>query len=1069
MALEPDDVTLGRLRRFLDERLTPALDAEHLPLIAGAWELPGEPVPAAEALAVAGEHLVPVAPGQPWGRPWSTTWLRLSGEVPAAWAEHETQIDVLVDLGFTRDTPGFQAEGTARDRAGGVLKGIAPRNRHVPLPLVLGRERELAGGQDGDAVTRWRAGCSPLPLELWVEAAANPVLDPGFTFAPTPLGDPATLPDEPSYRWGEFVLRRRHEDAWGLWRDLRVLREQIEALPVDSLRRGRVLRAIAHALDLAGIASPGEVRAGAARARGALADVLAEGGEERAHRVVAVGHAHIDSAWLWPFRETRRKVVRTYSNALALLREYPETTFVTSSAQHLAWVKEAEPALFERLREAVAEGRFVPVGGMWVEADTMMPVGESMVRQFLEGATWMAEELGVRCEEVWLPDSFGYSAALPQIVRGVGARWFLTQKLSWNDTNRMPHHTFTWEGIDGSRVLVHFPPVDNYNCDLAPRQLAHAARNVADSDAVSARLSLAPSGWGDGGGGPTREHAETARRTAHLAGSPEVSWGTPAAFFSEVEEMAEREAAAGAALPVWTGEMPLELHRGIFTSQQRTKAGNRRCEALLHEAELWCATATVRTGMPYPLTDLRDLWRTVLLYQFHDVLPGTSIAWVHQEVEREHARVARRCEELIAGALAALAGTESDVREPGSEPAGGDRGEGDRPGGQWSLNPAPVAVGGIAPFGAGRVEPARPAVPERRAEGWVLQDDLVRVVVDADGHVRSLVERASGRDAVGPAGPGNVVRLHRDLPNRWDAWDVDAHQRRVSRNVPEARVRAEDGGLVVERTIGSSSLVQRLAVEHGALRVRTEVDWREREEMLSLLWGLDLRCDDVAAQTQFGHVRRPVHRSTSWQSARFVDVTHRWVHLGEPGFGVGVANHTTHGYDVERETREDGGTTTRLRLHLLRGARYPDPGADLGHHSFVHLLRPGATLDEAVADGYALAFPPRPLGGADLRMLEPLVRVTGEGVIAETVKLAHDGSGDVIVRLYESRGARSRALVRPVLEPRSTARVWRTDLMERPIDGSTDGCVAFEQRDGEAEVTLRPFGIVTLRARETGR
>ncbi|GHH78832.1 alpha-mannosidase [Promicromonospora soli] len=1043
MALEPDDVTLGRLRRFVDERLTPALDTDRLPMRALGWSRPGEPPAVSEALALSGDDLVEVVLGQSWGEPWSTTWLSLSADIPVAWAGEEDQVDVVVDLGFTRDTPGFQAEGTARDTAGRALKGISPRNRHVPLSLLLERDPVAAG--------RWSAGEAPFPVRLWVEAAANPVLDPEFVFAPTELGDPATLPARHQYRWGEFVVRRRHPQAWALLRDLSVLSEQRETLPASDLRRGRILRAVARALDLVQISSPAAVRSTALEAREALAPVLSEPAAQAGHHVVAVGHAHIDSAWLWPFRETRRKVVRTYANALALLREYPETTFATSSAQHLAWVKEAEPELFERIVAAAREGRFVPVGGMWVESDTMLPGGESMVRQLVEGVSWMETELGVRCRGVWLPDSFGYSAALPQIARAAGMRWLLTQKLSWNDTNRMPHHTFWWEGIDGSQVLTHFPPVDNYNSDLAPRQLAHAEANVADSDPVSASVSLAPSGWGDGGGGPTREHAESARRLSGLAGTPAVSWGTPEDFFTDVERRAAETSEEGAPLGRWSGEMPLELHRGIFTSQHRTKEGNRRCESLLHEAELWSAVASLRCGVSYPREELRELWRVVLLHQFHDVLPGTSIAWVYHEVERAHARVIERCEELVSHALRTLAGSS------------------DGQGTDLRVNSGPVVLNGVAPFSAGAVQEARPARAVRSRDLWVLEDSSVRVEVDARGHVVALVDRSSGRDAIGPAGPGNVASLHRDLPNRWDAWDIDAHHDRVVRDFPEARVRAQDHMVIIERDLAQARLVQRLELDRGALRVTTEVDWHAQEELLTLSWPWDLRADDIAAETQFGHVRRPMHRNTTWQSARFVDAAHRWVHVGEPGFGVAIANHVTHGYDAARTTRPDGGTTTRLRVHLLRGPRYPDPRADEGRHEFVHLLRPGATVADAIGDGLALALPLRAVSGpADPALFVPLVRIEGEGIVVDTVKLAEDGSGELVVRLHEAWGTRATGRIEVDI-PGLT--LMSTDLHERPLaPGDSDGSLHFlpddapgAERSG-ANMMLRPFGILTLRA-----
>src|SRR5690606_10952090 len=326
-------------------------------------------------------------------------------------------------------------------------------------------------------------------------------------------------------------------------------------------------------------------------------------------RVSAVGHAHIDSAWLWPLRETVRKVARTAANVTALMDDHPGLVFAMSQAQQLEWIKEHRPEVYARVKEKAAEGRFVPVGGMWVEADTNMPGGEAMARQFVFGKRFFAEEFGVDTPEVWLPDSFGYSAALPQIVRLAGARWFLTQKISWNRTNPFPHHSFQWEGIDGTRVFTHFPPADTCNSELAGRELAHAARNFRDKGAAT--RSLVPFGWGDGGGGPTREMLGRADRLADLEGSPKVRLERPAEFFAAAEQEYPQA-------PVWAGELYLELHRGTYTSQARTKQGNRRSEHLLREAELWAATAAVRTGAAYPYDRLERIWKQVLLHQFHD-------------------------------------------------------------------------------------------------------------------------------------------------------------------------------------------------------------------------------------------------------------------------------------------------------------------------------------------------------------------------------------------------------------------------------------------------------------------
>ncbi len=495
-----------RLVRVLRERLRPAVHAVAVPFEVAAWHVPpaddgrvGEPVPASYALR---QEFSPASVGDAWGTPWGTTWLRLTRRVPMAWTDRE--VEAVVDLGFWDEVPGFQAEGLVHGPDGLPIKAVSPRNMAVPLPQA----------RPGDEV------------ELYVEAAANP----GIGGPVTLLGDRLTAGDRPLYRLARLDLTVFDREVWELVADLEVAGQLMQVLPLAEPRRWELLRAIDRALDALDLQ---DVAGTAAGARHEVAGVLAVRANPGAHRISAVGHAHIDSAWLWPLRETVRKVARTVANVTHLMDEHPDVVYAMSSAQQFAWLREHQPALFERVRERVRMGQFVPVGGMWVESDTNMPGGEALARQFLHGKRFFLDAFGVETEEVWLPDSFGYSAALPQLVRLSASRWFLTQKLSWNSTNRFPHHTFDWEGIDGTRVFTHFPPVDTYNSELSAAELAHAVANFAEKG--RATRSLVPFGWGDGGGGPTREMIARAHRTKDLAGSPHVTMESPRDFFAAAE------------------------------------------------------------------------------------------------------------------------------------------------------------------------------------------------------------------------------------------------------------------------------------------------------------------------------------------------------------------------------------------------------------------------------------------------------------------------------------------------------------------------------------------------------
>ncbi len=1021
-----DDRTLveGRLNRALEQFIRPAVHTATVPLTIGAWHVRGEPVPVARALAADYE---PFEPGTAWGSPWATSWFRLEGEVPRQWAGR--RVEVVVDLGFSGDAPGFQAEGLVYDADGVPVKGVHPLNRHVPVAV------RAAGGE---------------PVRLLLEAAANPAVLHGFR--PTPLGDVLTAGEDPLYRFGSAVLAVLDETVWHLTLDVDVLAELMRELADTDPRRHEILRALESALDELDLH---DVPGTAAAARAELAGVLASPAHASAHRLSATGHAHIDSAWLWPLRETVRKASRTFANVTHLAGDYPELVFACSQAQQYAWVKEHQPHLWQRIKDAVARGTWAPVGSMWVESDTNMPGGEALARQLTHGKRFFREELGVDTEEIWLPDSFGYTAAFPQLAKLAGVRWFLTQKMSWNQSNRMPHHTFWWEGIDGTRVFTHFPPVDTYNASFRASQLAHAVRNFAEKGLAT--RSLVPFGYGDGGGGPTREMMERARRLRSLEGSPRVEIEKPAAFFAAAEEEYGRRA------PVWSGEMYLELHRATYTTQAKTKQGNRRSEHLLREAELWATRAALSApGYRYPYEELDRLWKTVLLHQFHDILPGSSIAWVHREARETYERVREDLEALVAGAAHALA-----AADPGA-------GEGDGP---VLLNASPYPRAEPVRLADGRTvwaevpalgaaRPAGPppdevtALPDGR--GFLLENAALRVVVDGEGLLASVHDKAARREVLAPGTRGNLLQLHPDHPNKWDAWDIDAHYRRRHTDLTAAdSVELTESGPLravvrVTRSFGAgSSVVQDVVLSACSARIDvvTEIDWHESEKVLKAAFPLDVHAERATSEIQFGHVHRPTHANTGWDAARFETCAHRWVHVAEPGYGVAVLNDSTYGHDTTRVRHEQGAGTT-VRLTLLRAPHSPDPETDQGTHRFTYALRPGASAGEAVAGGLALNLPLRQADFGSGGLPVPVVSVDRPEVTVEAVKLADDRSGDVVVRLYESHGGRVRAALTAGF-PVESASV--TDLLENPLSP------AARTGDGGIALDLRPFQILTLR------
>jgi alpha-mannosidase len=975
-----------RVTRAMEQRIVPCLHTLLADLSLEVWHVPpardgfvGEPVPFAEAVQAT---YLPARVGDSWGPAWGTSWFHLTGEVPTDCASPE----IVLDLGWSATRAGMQAEGLVFRADGTHVKGLNPRNTWIPC----------------------NAGET---IDLYVEAVANPTLQGIPRYWPTTEGDRLTASSRPLYKVVAAGLCEHNLDVRALHADIDVLDGLMRALPENDARRWEILYALERALDALDYQ---DVIGTAAAAREELAPALHLQARGSAHTISAIGHAHIDSAWLWPVRETVRKVARTVANVVNLLDTTDDLVHAMSSAQQWAWLEEHQPGLFSRALEHVRGGRLVPVGGMWVESDTNMVGGEAVARQFVYGKRYMIDKLGVDPQEVWLPDSFGYTAALPQIVKLAGFRWFLTQKISWNTVNKFPHHTFQWEGIDGTRVFTHFPPADTYNGQLSGAELAKASGGFRDKGAAS--RSLLPFGYGDGGGGPTREMLDRARRTRDLEGSPRVTIESPRAFF----EAAEAEYPSP---PVWTGELYLEIHRGTYTSQAKTKQGNRRCEHLLREAELWCATAATRGLVDYPYDELRKAWETVLLNQFHDILPGSSIAWVHREATDQYAEVAAELEGLITNVISALAGSgESTVR----------------------FNAAPMQLGLLPPM-AGSTVMAK--LGGTTVEGLTLDNGLLRVTLDDQGVVRSVRDVTTDREVLPPGGGANLLQLHPDTPNSWDAWDIDSFYRNVAKSLTQGKVSIEGETVMVTRSFGSSTVTQWITLRPGASQVdfETEVDWHEREKVLKVAFDLDVHTDRARYETQFGHVVRPTHENTTWDAARFEVCAHRWVLVEEQGYGVAVANDSTYGHDVTRHVREGGGTSSTVRLTLLRAPRYPDPQTDQGRHTFRYALVPAAGVAEAAAAGYALNLPPREARGSDV---EPLVRVDGPAYV-EAVKLAEDGSGDLIVRLYEPFGARAQVTVVVSFE---VTKAEEVDLVERPLRLLEN--LGFE---------LRPFQILTLR------
>ncbi len=939
-----------------------------------------EPIPFAELDRGA---FRPIRRGGAFGRTLECAWLRITGEAPAVASEGAVLL------------LGIRGEGLVLDADGAVLDAVSTVWQQGDLPHSGGRFRPVRNAPVSGRI------------ELYADVAYN-----GWLLYPYGRG---------VYDGARIAVR--DDEAFGLYYDhltLLVLAESTEdpALKAD----------LAAALDSAWA----RFRAGdIAGARAALAPSLAATSDSE-FTYSAVGHGHLDQAWLWPIRETKRKAARTYARQLNNVADAPGYVYGTSQPQQLAWMKAEQPALYARLQQAVRERRIELQGSFWVETDTNMPTGEALVRQAMVGRRFLQEEFGLGDDELrlcWLPDTFGYSGALPQILKKSGMDWFQTIKLAWNTVTDFPHRTFHWEGIDGTGVLVHMPPEGDYNSRGAADGLLKGLRQYPERALGTALLVF---GSGDGGGGPGEIHLEVTRREQSLRGLPQVRYSPAADFFRDLET---RDVA-----PRHRGELYLEAHQGTYTTQAETKKHNRIAERKLHEAEALAAVAPSAHIRRRARAELEPHWRDVLLHQFHDILPGSAIERVNREAREMYARVE--------GALDAYAdGLVAGMPRNGAGPTAVNltsfaRDEHVRHDGAWYR-------ADVGPYAAAALVPAADRFPELAHTPDTVSNGRLTLRFGSSGEIVSLLDAAGAEHAGGGL---NRLVLHRDpYQFPWDAWDIGRdYLRRTPRVLTPTRVESGiDGPTVWRRHLirwGRGTIEQRIVLEAGddLVRVETRVDWRENHRMLRAEFRPAHSGDEVRCEIQFGHIRRPTTERDEVERAQFEVCAHKWVAVEDETAGFALLNDSKYGH------RAKGGL---LSLNLLRAPTFPDRTADRGEHLFTYAFRPFAPGDTGltgvVADGYRLN---NPLRIAEGLTFPSVVATDDPGVVIETVKPAEDGDG-VVVRLYESLGRATTTALRVGIPH---GRATLTDLLEREL-GPADAPPLDLGR-----IELGPFEIVTV-------
>lgn len=952
--------------------------------------------------------------GGAWGETWDYGWFRFTGVVPKEW--EGSPVDALINI---------EGEASIFDGDGGITRrltwgsafGVPCQVEDVPL-------FESCSG--GEVVT------------ILAQSWASSIVGMDQPMDPAP-GDPFKGgTHRASVKRAELGVLRP-ETKRLLW-DAEVLLGVARESAPHSARRAKALKAL-----MEGIVAWQDNPDRSALAREKLQLELARPATSSSLEAITIGHAHIDTGWLWRVEDSIGKCARTFASQAELMEKYPDYRFGASSAQHYAFIKEHHPVLYRRIQGLVKEGRWELQGGMWVEPDTNLPSGESLIRQLLYGQQFFREEFGVECDVAWLPDVFGLTAALPQILQKSGIRYLLTKKPHWSRTSRFPNTTFRWVGHDGSESLVHLlPQARDYNGLMRVQDLTAAERGFTEKGHFEKFLYTM--GIGDGGGGPSELHIERALRMASLEGVPRVRFGSSTEVFQAFE-------AGRSQLKKWQGDLYVEGHRGTYTTQARLKAENRKLEILLGQLEqLFCSLPQ----SDYPKEEFLRMWQTVLLHQFHDILPGSGIREVIEDAERGNAAVFAELARLKDRFAAKLPQQSKSVALFNSL---NQKWEGIvcfaqalQPAGAESPCPSQIEPDGqvatlveLAPLGfSSFVEAVKPAAVSALKDP-ILENEWLRCVFSENGGLLSVWDKLEGREFVPPGRPGNQLALYVDRPIEWDAWDIDHFYRDelVETARPSAAWQGWSGParsvIVFTLQIGSSQITQRcvLAADSRRIDFETRIHWSERHRMLRVGFPANQSGSTARCEIQHGFLDRPTHQNTPYEQARFEVPCHRYACLLGSDGGSALLNDSKYGVRIEQDF---------IELALLRSTTHPDHSADQGEHRFTYSFRPIASMAgfaQIPAEAANLNVTPLLFEGSDLSGLRGPVKIEGDPVSVEAVKRS-EADGHLVLRLAEVLG--KAATVR-------LAGAWRSaDLMERPG----------KFLEPQEQIQLSPFEVVTL-------
>lgn len=791
--------------------------------------------------------------------------------------------------------------------------------------------------------------------------------------------------------------------------------------------------------------------------------------------VTAIGHTHIDVAWLWTISQTKEKTARSFSTVLNLMKQYPEYKFMSSQPQLYEYIKENEPELYEEIKKKVREKVWEIDGAMWLEADCNIPSGESLIRQIMLGHKFFMDEFGIESKSLWLPDVFGYSAALPQILKKSGIKYFMTTKLDWNQFNIIPNDSFMWRGIDGSEIFTHLVTTSDYKKQgeavtfsesknkttytgiINANQVMGTWKRYQNKDMSEETLMLF--GYGDGGGGPTKEMLENAKRLKYgIPGCPRVEIGLETEFFDRLY----KKAISMKDIPTWVGELYLEYHRGTYTSMAKNKRYNRKVEFLYQDAEM-LATLNMILGEVYPEKELKEGWKIILLNQFHDIIPGTSIKQVYDESHQQYEGAIELGKKLVNNSLRqvvlkislnkrsvvifnTLSYDRDDIVEvimpegikiQGLQELNGrkvdiqiiDNGE------KFIFFAEKVPSKGYKTYSIIDEALQKPNEVVSLTLGKDFENKYFKISFDENYNIASLYDKENKREVIKENKKANVLQAFEDRPMNWENWDIDIYYKNKMwevNDISEARV-IERGPvrycIKVKRKFCDSLIEQYIYFYNNIPRVdfRNCAEWKEKNILLKVAFPVDINSSKASYEIQYGNIERSTHNNTSWDVAQFEVCAHKWADLSEGAYGVSLLNDCKYGYDIKDYT---------MRLTLIKSGTYPNPDADLGKHEFTYSIYPHKnTWKEASTEemAYNLNVPmyavvEDPHEGI-LQNEMSLLKVDKSNCIVEVVKKA-EASDAVIVRLYEYKNMREKV---EVIFSSDIESVYECDLLENKI------------------------------------